>query len=126
MIIVALTMSAIALVVYIVFENSHGHDYAQTMAFIVLVVSQWANAFNARSDSESIFTRLKVMNKSFYAGLALSISLQLLVFFGPLGELLHIAKVNLVHMALISTIAFVVPLATCEAHKAAMRRQNLS
>lgn len=117
MIIVAATMSALALAIYIFFERHYGHDYAQTMAFISLVVSQWANAFNARSDSESLLTRLKVMNRSFYAGLALSATLQLLVFFGPLGSVLHIAPVELWHMITISLIAFILPLITCEAHK---------
>ena len=124
MVIVAGTMSSIALAVYLFFEQTHGHAYAQTLAFIALVVSQWANAFNARSDHESLFARLKVMNRSFYAGLALSISLQLLVFFGPLGEILHITSVNLWHMTIISAISFIVPLATCELHKWWTRRHR--
>ena len=123
MVIVALTMSSIALIVYVLFENSHGHDYAQTMAFIALVVSQWANAFNARSDSESMFTRLKVMNKSFYIGISLSIIMQLLVFFGPLGDMLHIVHVDLRHLFLVSLIAFAIPILAAELHKAAMRRK---
>lgn len=126
MVIVAVTMSTIALTVYILFEQNRGHDYAQTMAFISLVVSQWANAFNARSDSESVFARLKVLNKSFYAGISLSIILQLLVFFGPLGEILHIVHVSLWDIVTISLISFIVPLLTCEVHKATMRRRNLS
>ncbi len=123
MVIVAGTMSAIALGVYLIFEQSHDHAYAQTMAFIALVVSQWANAFNARSDHESLLRRLRVINRSFYAGLALSIILQLMVFFGPLGSFLHITEVSLWHMAVVSLIAFVVPLATCEIHKWQVRRK---
>ena len=57
MCIVAFTMSSLALGVYVIFEKSRGHDYAQTLAFVSLVVSQWANAFNARSDQDSIFVR---------------------------------------------------------------------
>ena len=60
MVIVAATMSVIALAVYIFFEKHYGHNYAQTLAFISLVVSQWANAFNARSDSESKIGRAHV------------------------------------------------------------------
>ncbi|WLD46685.1 cation-translocating P-type ATPase [Candidatus Nanosynbacter lyticus] len=123
MVIVAGTMSAIALAVYIFFEQRQGHAYAQTMAFIALVVSQWANAFNARSDDESLLKRLKVMNKSFYAGMSLSIVLQILVFFGPLGEILHIAHVALSDMIVISLISFIIPIVISEWHKYVARKR---
>ena len=124
MVIVAATMSVMALAVYIFFEKHYDHNYAQTLAFISLVVSQWANAFNARSDSESIFTRLKVMNASFYAGIGLSVMLQLLVFFGPLGTILHITPINFWHGALIGLASFVIPITTCEIHKWRSRRND--
>ncbi len=124
MVIVAATMSVMALAVYIFFEKHYGHDYAQTLAFISLVVSQWANAFNARSDSESIFTRLRVMNASFYAGIGLSVMLQLLVFFGPLGTILHITPINFWHGALTGLASFVIPIITCEIHKWWGRRDD--
>ena len=123
MVIVAGTMSAIALAVYIFFEQRQGHAYAQTMAFITLVVSQWANAFNARSDDESLLKRLKVMNKSFYAGMSLSIILQILVFFGPLGEILHIAHVALSDMIIISLASFIIPIVVSEWHKYFTRKR---
>lgn len=123
MVIVAATMSVMALAVYIFFEKHYGHDYAQTLAFISLVVSQWANAFNARSDSESIFTRLRVMNASFYAGIGLSVMLQLLVFFGPLGTILHITPINFWHGALIGLASFVIPIIVSEWHKYFTRKR---
>ncbi|MDO4781288.1 MAG: cation-transporting P-type ATPase [Candidatus Saccharibacteria bacterium] len=124
MILVAVTMSVIALAVYVYCEAHFGHAYAQTLAFASLVVSQWANAFNARSDRESLLTRLKVMNRSFYAGLLLSISLQLLAFFGPLGAVLHLAPVALEYVVLVSTISFILPIAVVEIHK--WRRRQAS
>lgn len=124
MVIVAGTMSAIALAVYIFFEQRQGHAYAQTMAFIALVVSQWANAFNARSDDESLLKHLKVMNKSFYAGISLSIVLQILVFFGPLGGILHIAHVTLSDMIIISLISFIIPIVVSEWHKYVTRQSK--
>lgn len=122
MILVALTMSVAALAVYLVFESSRGHAYAQTLAFVSLIVSQWANAFNARSDYESLLTRLKVMNRSFYAGLALSIGLQFLVFFGPLGAVLHIAPVGWLDMTLVAAGSFILPIVVVELHKWRQRR----
>ena len=124
MIIVATTMAALTLGIYLYFEHYYTHQYAQTAAFLTLVVAQWANAFNARSSYDSIFTRLKVMNRSFYVGLAASITLQLLAFFGPLGQLLHLAPMDLWHVALLSVIGFVIPIATCELHKWYHRRNR--
>jgi len=123
MCIVALTMSSLALGVYVIFEKSRGHDYAQTLAFVSLVVSQWANAFNARSDQDSIFTRLKVMNRSFYVGMMISLTLQTLVLFGPLGEILHIHKVDIAHIVVVSLLALTIPIATSEIHKWWTRRK---
>ena len=111
------TMATIALITYVFFEKHYGHDYAQTLVFISLVVSQWANAFNARSDEDSVFTRLKVMNRGFYVGIAMSLILQALVLFGPLGEILHIHKVAIHHMAIISIASLIIPIATSEIHK---------
>ena len=123
MCIVALTMSSLALGVYVIFEKSRGHDYAQTLAFVSLVVSQWANAFNARSDQDSIFTRLKIMNRSFYVGMTISLTLQTLVLFGPLGEILHIHKVDIAHIVVVSLLALTIPIATSEIHKWWTRRK---
>ncbi len=111
------TMATIALITYVFFEKHYGHDYAQTLVFISLVVSQWANAFNARSDEDSVFTRLKVMNRGFYVGIVMSLILQALVLFGPLGEILHIHKVAIHHMAIISIASLIIPIATSEIHK---------
>ena len=67
--------------------------------------------------------RLKVMNRSFYFGMILSVALQMLALFGPLGEVLHIRPVEPIHLALISITAFVIPIGTCELHKLLSRRQ---
>lgn len=117
MIIIALTMTIITLVVYIFFENNYGHAYAQTLAFLALVVTQWANAFNARSDYESVFTRLKVPNRSFYVGMFVSVFIQVLVFTTPLGEFLHLTSVSAWHITIVSLISFTLPILASEIHK---------
>lgn len=122
MILIATTLALLTLATYIFFANTVNHEYAQTLAFAALVVSQWSSAFSARSDYDSIFVRLKTMNRSFYVGLVISIGLQALVFFGPLGPVLHITTVNWQHLALVSTIAFVLPIIVSEIHKALGRR----
>lgn len=123
-ILAAISIAAVTLVTYLVFSSSHGHAYAQTLAFAALVVSQWGNAFSARSDNESVFSRLRVMNRSFYVGLAISFTLQLFVFFGPLGSLLHIAAAGGADLLTVSLIAFLAPIITCEIHKVATRRSS--
>ncbi len=123
MIIIALSMAILAIVLYIVFSDLHDHDYARTIVFCALVVMQWANAFNARSDHESIFSRLKVWNGKFYIGLAIAIILQTLVLFGPLGGLLHITSVALGDLVITGVIAFIIPIVLVESHKFIVRRR---
>lgn len=123
MIIIALSMAILAIVLYIVFSDLHDHDYARTIVFCALVVMQWANAFNARSDHESIFSRLKVWNGKFYIGLSIAVVLQALVLFGPLGNLLHITSVALGDLIVTGVIAFIIPIILVESHKFIVRRR---
>jgi Ca2+-transporting ATPase len=122
MILVALTMTALALIVYVTFKP-FGHAYAQTLVFLTLVVSQWANAFNARSDNDPLFARLRVMNRSFYVGICISITAQLIALLSPLGEALHLVSVNLEHMLAVSVLGFIIPLIVCEFHKLYCRKK---
>lgn len=122
MVLVALSMAATTLGMYAYYNNKEGHDYANTIAFCALVVMQWSNAFNARSDFESLFSRLRVWNGKFYIGLVIAVSLQMLAIFGPLQGLLHITPVLIGDLVITSTIAFVIPIILVEAHKLISRR----
>jgi Ca2+-transporting ATPase len=117
MVLVALMMATMTLTMYIVFSHAYGHEYGRTIAFSALVVMQWASAFNARSDNESLFVRLRVFNGKFYAGLGIAVTLQLLALFGPLGPLLHITPVSIGDLAFTGFIAFTVPILLVEIHK---------
>lgn len=121
MVLIATTIAVLTLATYIFFAHASGHEYAQTMAFAVLIVTQWSSALAARSESDSLFIRLKTMNRSFYIGLSLSIVLQALVFFGPLGSVLHITAVSWQHLAIAAIIALITPIAVSEIHKAISR-----
>ena len=114
---VAAVMAAMVLGIYTFFLNTHGQGYANTITFYAFVIVQLANAFNARSTFQSLFTRLKVMNKPFYVGLAISTILQCLAFFGPLQGPLGIASVSLVDMAIIGFLSFLIPILVVEIHK---------
>lgn len=116
-ILVAIAMSGMVLGIYAYFNAHYGHEYAQTIAFTTLVAVQWANAFNARSTYESLFSRLRVVSRPFYFGLAASILLQVLAFAGPLQELLHITPIDFSHMLLMGGLASVVIIVLVEIHK---------
>lgn len=122
MILVAITIAALTVGLYAYYSYHIDHAYAQTVAFSALVVMQWANALNARSDDESIFSRLRVLNKSFYVGLTIGVSFQALALFSPLGDLLHVAPVAIGDLVIASAIAFVIPIFVVEMHKFIGRR----
>ncbi|MDO4759506.1 MAG: cation-transporting P-type ATPase [Candidatus Saccharibacteria bacterium] len=117
MLIVILTIATLSLGIYFYFLQHHGHHYAQTLTFLTLVVSQWGNAFNARSQKESLFQRLKVKNPSFYFGLTVSIILQLVVIFTPIRNLLGLAFIQVSHFLIIALSSFLLPILVCELHK---------
>jgi len=121
-ILVALTMAVLAIALFAHFTAQYGAAYGQTIAFCALVVMQWANAFNARSTFESIFSRIKVLNKPFYIGLTISVILQVLAVFGPLQGLLHIHPVGIGDLFVVSLAVFVILIAVVEIHKYFGRR----
>lgn len=121
MILVASTMAAVSLVTFQFYHQAHDADYARTMTFMALVVMQWANAFNARSERESIISRIRTVNVKFYIGLALAILLQLLALFGPLAEALHVSPVANKDLIWISIIAIAVTFASSELYKLTAR-----
>ena len=122
MILVAVCMAVTTLVLYVIFSAQHDYEYGRTIAFCALVVMQWASAFNARSDYESVFRRIFVWSTPFYLGLAFAISMQVLAVFGPLQELLHISKVLIGDLVITGVIAFIVPIVIVEIHKYFGRR----
>ena len=122
MILVAVTMAVTTLGLYAAFSAAYGHDYGRTIAFCALVVMQWASAFNARSDYESIFSRIFVWSTPFYIGLAVAVGLQMLAVFGPLQGLLHISTVSIGDLVTTGIIAFTLPIILVEVHKYFGRR----
>jgi Ca2+-transporting ATPase len=121
-VLVALTMGILALSLYAYFGSLYGAAYGQTIAFTALVVMQWANAFNARSTFQSVFTRLKVWNGAFYVGLAASILLQVVAIFGPLQSILHIHPIAIGDLFTTSILAFFILIVVVEIHKFFGRR----
>lgn len=116
-IIVALSMSVLTLGLYAYFSARYDSAYGQTIAFVSLVVIQWANALNARSTYESVLGRIKVWHGAFWAGLSAAVFLQAMALFGPLQELLHVHPVAIGDIFIVSVISFILPLLIIEIHK---------
>jgi Ca2+-transporting ATPase len=122
MALVAITMATLTLALYTSFSAKYGEEYGRTIAFCALVVMQWASAFCARSDYESLWTRIRVFNGKFYAGLAVGMSLQACAIFGPFGPLLHIAPVAIGDLVTTGVLSFTLPIALVELHKLVGRK----
>ncbi len=122
MILVALSMAGTVLALFAHYIDTHGEAYARTIAFSALVVMQWSNAFNARSDHQSLFRRLRTWSTPFYIGLTLAITVQALALVGPLAPILHIAPVEFSDIIVTGVVAFIIPIVIAEVHKYIGRR----
>lgn len=126
MLLVAISMAVLTLVLYASYSDRYGHEYGMTIAFCALVVMQWANAFNARSDYESILKRLFTWSTPFYVGLTIAVSLQMLAIFGPLQDALHVSPVAIGDLVVTGAAGFFLPIIVAELHKWYGRRKHLT
>lgn len=117
MALVAVTIAVVTLGVHRYYLSTSGEEIARSLAFMALVVTQLANAFNARSNYQSVFVKLRKPNKKLYVGVIAAVGLQALVFFGPLREVLHVASVSAVDLAVVCAISFAAPIFIVEMHK---------
>jgi len=127
MMLVALSM-AISVIIMINLLNQRGESlaYIQTISFLSLVVSQWANALNARSETESIIKRWKVPNPSMAIGFIIAIIFQILVMVGPLAKVFDVVPVKLNDIIISSIISIGLVLVSVELHKFVLRRRNIT
>lgn len=117
MILIAVVMATVTLTMFSYFNGLYSEAYARSIAFSALVVMQWADAFNARSLWQSIFVRIKTMNRSFYVGLGLAVSVHLMTMFGPFQGLLQIETISVQHFLITTLIAVAPIIAAGELHK---------
>lgn len=122
MMIVATSMAVVTLAIFSYFLQDYSEEYARTIAFSALVVMQWANAFNARSDKWSSFGRLMVVNYKFAIGLTIAFVLQVLALFGPLQSVLKLTDVDPGQVVVASAIGGIVIITVSELHKLWHRR----
>lgn len=116
-ILVATTMAVLTITLYRSELADSGAAYARAIAFHALIVMQWANAFNYRSDYESLTQRISRFSGAFYLGLGVAVAMQALALFGPLGEFLHIVPLKTTNILSTTLIAFFIPITIVELHK---------
>jgi Ca2+-transporting ATPase len=121
-VLMAVSMATLALVLYSIYSAQYDTAYGQTIVFVALVAVQWANAFNARSTYDSLFTRIKVWHKPFWIGITIAVTMQMLALFGPLQGPLHVNPVATGDIFLATMIAFAVAVIPVEIHKYFGRR----
>ncbi len=120
-IIIAVAMSSTALVIFWYFLQNNTVEYARTIAFTSLVVMQWANAVNARSEFASLTRRIRVPNRAFAIGFVIAIIAQLTALFGPLAGPLYVVPVDILSLALAAAASFSIIVLVGELHKAYSR-----
>ena len=110
---------AIGILIIIFVLNNQGYSvgYIQTVAFLALIVAQWTNAFNAKSEHLSLFSKENVLNRGLVIGLLIGIILQMIIMFGPLAPLFSIEHVSLTHLLVASGFITVLIILVVEIHK---------
>ena len=123
MLMISITMAILTICGFIYFNQAYGTDYARTISFHILVITQLAATFSARSDYESALSRLRVWSLSFYIGLSIALAMHLATLFTPLGKVLHIVPVSALDLIITGIIAFVSPIIVSEMHKLYIRKK---
>lgn len=119
---VSFTMAAVTLIIVAVLvKQGQEIAYIQTVAFMALVSAQWMNAFNARSEIKSSFSRISKVNHGLNIGFALGFFLQMIVMFGPLRNMFNIQAVPLQTLLISTGIMALCILLVSELHKFVVR-----
>ena len=122
MAIMAVTISTLAIASFLYFNKIESLDYARTITFHVLVVTQIAAAFAARNSIESTIVSLKTFNKAFYIGIIATSIPHLAVLLTPLGSYIHLTSVSGLDLIATGLISFSAIMLISEAHKTYCRK----
>ena len=119
---VAVAMATvIMIVVAVLVAQGQSLAYIQSVAFMALIAGEWANAFNARGEYKSSFSRLRTNNPGLLIGLVIAITLQMLVMFGPLASVFGIVSVPIETLLLASGGMIFAVILVSEVHKLILR-----
>jgi P-type Ca2+ transporter type 2C len=101
-ILLAITMAATVLITF-KYNLSKGLAYAQTAAFLSLIVMQWANAFNMNLEFKSWIVNITKPNFKLMGAIGLSIIINIAVFTTSMGDLLGLVSLQ-AHDAFLAVI----------------------
>jgi P-type Ca2+ transporter type 2C len=124
LIIVSSTIMLVALGVFSYFLGFESETYARTMVFSALVAMQLTNALNARSEKQSIFSRIFVKNHAVIVGLLAAIGLYWLAVFGPLQNALRMTDVRIEDLFVVWIISFITITIVNETFKLVDRKKH--
>ena len=116
--IVLMSISICITVLFIFKLNLHkGIEVAQSLAFLSLVVIQWANALTANFEYKSWINNFTHPNKKLLIAISGSILLQILVYMTPLGSFLGVVSLAAKDVAIAVVVPVVVAFVMSDAHR---------
>lgn len=125
-ILIAITIGIIVLGLYLYFLQTHGVEYARTVAFISIIVTQWANALAMRSENESLIRVFKKPGRAFWIGLGISVALQCIALLSPLATYLYVVPVLPTDILVTVLISIIGPIAVIELHELWTNRRKIT
>lgn len=90
---------------------SKGIEVAQTLALLSIVINEFIFAYNCRSLKEQIYKRGILSNSYLNIGIIFLTSIQILVFFTPIGKLFGLTMINIfdfIYVVLANIVFFVI------------------
>jgi Ca2+-transporting ATPase len=109
-VVTAMLMATLALAVFWYYLPA-GLAMSQTMAFALLVLVQWANALNARSEKASFMEGFRRPNYLLWLAIAGSAGLQAFIIWGPLRSALNLVPLGGSQLAVLAAAVVVVLIA---------------
>jgi Ca2+-transporting ATPase len=115
-VLMAISMCASVLTIFSM-NLDKGETYAQTLAFLSLIVIQWANAFNTNFEYKSWIYNFIKPNFKLWIAIGFSIVLNLVVFLTPFGKFLHVEPLVMGDALIAIIFPVIIALITVDLHK---------
>jgi Ca2+-transporting ATPase len=123
---IVVTGLGMTIVTLVLFNNAlpKGEAYAQTVAFLSLVVAQLANSLNANFEQRSWVRNFIKPNKLLFGFIGLAILFQVMAMYGPLARIFDTARLVGTDIALAIVVPLVAVLIMGDIHKFITKKFN--
>lgn len=115
-VVLAICIAAVVLTVFRI-NLDKGLETAQSLAFLSLIVMQWANALTANFEHKSWTAVFRHPNKKLLIAIGGSIVMQIFVFATPFGQYLDVVPLALNDIAIAVALPIIVALLVSDLHK---------